>query len=136
MATQKVETRFAIPTLEDLSRQAESLRSDVEATALRLGRQARGFLPEQGQRGLDVVINGITDVRDDATKRVDTLRKDIDTRRKQTVTTVEREARKRVESLYKRVSLPVRGDLDAIKRRITRLERKIDQLLEEKSAAA
>jgi polyhydroxyalkanoate synthesis regulator phasin len=147
MATKKIETLFAIPTLQDLTTQADNFRSEFEASAARLGRQARGFLPEQGQRGLDVVVDGITDVREDTTKRVVALRKELDSRlagvtkeitarRKKTVTTIERETRKRVESVYKRISLPVRGDLDGIKRRITRLERKIDQLLEEKSKAA
>lgn len=157
MATQTNKTVLGIPNLpsiDELTNRAEQLRDGVEETARSLGRQAREFLPEPGKRGVDAVLETVNDVTDEVTVRVDDLRKVVDTRvntlrkettklrketdkrRKKAVKTVETTGRKQVERLYKRFSLPVSSDLTALKRRMTQIERKLDQLLEEKKAAA
>jgi len=149
--------RVNIPTIDELTERANRLRKDAEEVALRLGRTARGYLPEQGQRGVDTVIDQVSSVSDDISGRVDdlrddiqgrisglrkdvdsqvkSLRKQVESRRKKAVTAVERGTRKQVEVIFKRISLPVRGDIDAIKRRMTRIERKLDQVIEGKKAA-
>ena len=68
------------------------------------------------------VIRGTVD------KRVSTLRKDTDKRRKKAVTGFEKEARKYTSQVFKRLQIPVRSDLNNVKRRLTALERRLTDL--------
>ncbi|MFT4570441.1 MAG: hypothetical protein ACI8TX_000580 [Hyphomicrobiaceae bacterium] len=146
MATQSNKNTLSISNLlpiEELTDRAERLRDDVEKTARSLGRQARELLPVQGQRSVDAVIDRVSDVTDEVTDRVSDLRKAVNSRfgilrketekrRKKAVKTAETAGRKQVERAYKRLSLPVAGDLTAVKRRLTAIERKLDELIAQK----
>ena len=67
-------------------------------------------------------------VRGTVDKRVSTLRKETEKSRKKVVTSVEKQTRKYIERVFKQFKLPVRGDVDSLKRRLTMLERRIQEL--------
>jgi 2-succinyl-5-enolpyruvyl-6-hydroxy-3-cyclohexene-1-carboxylate synthase len=115
-----------------------------------LGKRAADMLPKSSRRQLDDTVDRLQKVRKDTEKRlqkarkdldkqVASVRKDVDKRTRGVVGTIEREARKQIEALYKRLNLPVQSDINSLKRRLTGIERKLDQLLKEqqsKKAAA
>ena len=110
----------------------------------RLGKSVA--LPEGSRKQVDQVIDRLSDVRGDVNKRVDAVRSDLEKQvtsiRKQTekrsrklTSVVQKQARKYAEDLFKSLRLPVRKDLDAIKRRLTSIERRIDELAKTRKAA-
>jgi len=132
----------------------DRVRGEVEGAAERFGRRAVSMLPEQQQDQVDKVVDKMVDsigeVREDLNGRVDELREQIEERlgdartqldkrvtglRKQTngrrrelTSSVQKEAGKMATRLAKWLKLPVRGDVDSVKRRLTAIERRIDTL--------
>jgi polyhydroxyalkanoate synthesis regulator phasin len=153
MAKHRAESTLSIPFIDDIGEVVGKLRKDVEAAVERAGKKAVGMLPKSSRKQVDSVIDRIDEVRGGVNKRVDTLsadirkrfkivqgtidkrvtslRKETDTRRKQAVSAIEKEARKRVEVMFKWLSLPVRTDIEAVKRRLTALERRLDAIEKE-----
>ena len=89
------------------------------------------------------VQDAVGDLLGTVDKRVKALRKDADAMRKdatarsqKALDTLEKEARKQVERLLKALGVPVRSDLDGIKRRVGALEKKVDEFLKERGAKA
>jgi len=145
----------SIISLEDLRDRAERIRHDVEEAVETIGKRAAGYLPAAQRKQIDEVMDRLSEVRDDVNKvvdswrsdvekqfkvirgtvdkRVTTIRKETETRRKKAVSGFEKEARKYTTQVFKRLQIPVSSDLNNIKRRLTALERRLTSL--EKSAA-
>ena len=158
MATKTKEAAYGIPGFEDLSKQVRRLRKDVEHTVDRVRREATRYLPERSRRQLDDLIDRVSELGGTVTKTVDNVREDIEervsdvratvdkqvrairkdttTRSQQALTTLEKEARKQLERFLKTIGVPLRQDLDGIRRRISAIERKIDELAKEVQEAA
>jgi len=139
-----------VPQLGDLMARVEQLRHDVEGVVESLGKRAVNSLPASGRKQVDEVLDRISSVRGDVNKavgswrndlekrfkvvrgtvdkRVSSLRKGTESRSKKAITSVEKQARKYVERAFKQLRLPVRSDVDALKRRLTTLERRIEDL--------
>jgi len=140
--------------LDDLRARVDRLRRDVEDAVETLGKRAVEILPDGRRKQVDDVLDRISAVRGDVNKAVDswrsdiekrfkvvrgtvdkrvtTLRKETENRSKRLAGSVEKQTRRYVSLLFKRLHLPVRNDIDALKRRIGGLERRLEQL--EKSA--
>jgi hypothetical protein len=134
-------------SFEDLRKRADRLRKDLEDTVESLGKRAVGFLPASQRKQVDEVLDRLSDVRGDVNKTVDSWRKDLEKQykvvrgtvdkrvtklRKQTekrsrnaVSEIEKEARKVATRAFKRLQIPVRSDIESIKRRLTALERRL-----------
>ena len=67
-------------------------------------------------------------VRGTVDKRVTTLRKETQSRGRRLVDSLEKETRRYVERAFKQLKLPVRGDLEALKRRVSALERRLEEI--------
>jgi len=152
MATTKTSKRgqASVLAFPDLRARVQRLRKDVEDAVETIGKRAVEILPDSQRKQVDEVIDRINSVRGDVNKTVGGWRTDLDKRfkvvrgtvdkrisvlRKQTQTGgkglidgVEKEARKYVERMFKQLKLPVRGDLDALKRRVSALERRLEEI--------
>jgi polyhydroxyalkanoate synthesis regulator phasin len=122
----------------------------MEGAVGTIGKRAAGMLPRSQRKQVDEVIDRINSVRGDVNKAVETWRSDFERRfkvvrgtvdkrvttlRRQTESNgkrlldgVEKETRRYIERMFKQLRLPVRGDLDALKRRVSALERRLEQL--------
>ncbi|HYB98242.1 MAG TPA: hypothetical protein VEC57_03825 [Candidatus Limnocylindrales bacterium] len=156
MATKKQAT--TIPMMDDLTRRVGRIRKDVERTVERVRREATRYLPEQGRRQLDVLVDRVSELSGTVTKTVDNVYADVEVRvsdlrgsvekqvkalRKDTtsvsqkaLTQIEKEARRQIERLLKNLGVLQRSDLDGLKRRISAIERKLDELAKEVQEAA
>ncbi|MFP6625969.1 MAG: hypothetical protein VCA74_02770 [Deltaproteobacteria bacterium] len=132
--------------LGEIRERMEKMSKDIEQSVGDLGKKAADALPEGSRKQVDQVIDRLSDVRGDVNKRVDAVRSDLEKQvtsiRKQTekrsrklTSVVQKQARKYAEDLFKSLRLPVRKDLDAIKRRLTSIERRIDELAKARKAA-
>jgi BMFP domain-containing protein YqiC len=139
-----------VPQLGDLMARVEQLRHDVEGAVESLGKRAVNSLPASGRKQVDEVLDRISSVRGDVNKavgswrtdlekrfkvvrgtvdkRVSSLRKETESRSKKAISGAEKQARKYVERVFKQLRLPIRSDVDSLKRRLTTLERRIEDL--------
>ncbi len=138
------------PLFGNVTNTVDRVRGEVEGAAERFGRRAVSMLTEQQQDQVDKVIDSIGEVREDLNGRVDELREQIEERlddvrtqldkrvtglrketngrRRELTSSAQKEARKLATRLAKWLKLPVRGDVDSVKRRLTAIERRIDSL--------
>jgi hypothetical protein len=160
MATTKAGKRgqASILPLTDIRARVDQLRKEVEGAVETLGKRAADILPDSQRKQVDDVIDRINSVRYDVNKAVGTWRTDFEKRfkvvrgtvdkrvnslRKQTqsngkrlIDGVEKETRRYIERMFKQLKLPVRGDLDALKRRVSALERRLEELEKHDKRAA
>ena len=155
MATKRAAKTTTIPTFQDITKQVDRLRKDVEKTVEKtvesVTREAKRYLPAKSRRQINDLIHTVTktvdnvrtdvedrvsDIRGTVDKRVKALRKDTTSRSQQALDTLEKETRKQVDRLLKALGVPLRGDIDGIKRRVGAIERKLDELLAGQKKAA
>jgi BMFP domain-containing protein YqiC len=156
MTTKSKKNESTIPGFGNIEKQVGRLRKDVERTVEKVGREAARYIPETSRRQINEILEKVNDLGDSVTKtvsktvkgvradvedtvddlrgtvdkRVKALRKDTAARSQKVLDTVEKEARKQVERLLKTLGVPVRSDLDGIKRRVGAIERKLEEMLE------
>ena len=147
-ASKKVQA--SVLPIRELRNRVEQLRKDVEGAVETISKRAVDILPDSQRKQVDGVLDRLSSVRGDVNKAVDAWRSDIEKRfkvvqgtvdtrvtslRKETqsrgrrlVDTLEKETRRYVERAYKQLKLPVRGDLDALKKRVSALERRLEEI--------
>jgi hypothetical protein len=145
-----------IPTLRDLEKRVGRLRKDIERTAGRVTREATRYIPKSRRRQINELVDrvgdlggtvtkrltktvetvradvedSVGDLRGTVDKRVKALRKDATDSSAKALETLEKEARKQVERVFRAIGLGVRSDVDGIKKRIANVERRLDDLVE------
>jgi len=152
MATKAKSKTSTIPTLRDLEKRATRLRKDLEKTANRVSREAARYIPKSSRKQFGELVekvedlsktvtkrarsvrseveDTVEDLRGTVDKRVKALRKDATERVQETLETIEKETRQQFERVLKAIGLPVRSDLDGIKRRIGNLERRFEEYMD------
>ena len=152
MAKAKKKTSTTIPSFRQIEKQVGRLRKDLEKTAKGVTREAARYIPKSSRRQFNDFVERVSDLGDTVTKqvknvradvedtvfdirgtvdkRVKAIRKDATERTEKTLETIEKETRKRFERFLGAFGLPVRSDLDGIKRRIGALERQVEQIVE------
>ena len=136
-ATKSKKQRTAsVTAIEDIRGRVDQLRQDVEEAVGTLGKRAVKVLPREQQKVVDDVVDRVANVgkdlnktvdtwRNDVEKRVAKIRKETESRSKRLAKNVEKDLRKYVNQAFKRMQLPVRTDLDSVKRRLTAIERRL-----------
>jgi polyhydroxyalkanoate synthesis regulator phasin len=145
-----------IPSFGQIEKQVGRLRKDLERTVDRVGRQATRYIPKSSRRQINEIIDNVGDLagnvskrvtktvetvradvedsvfdlRGTVDKRVKALRKDAVDRSEKAVETVEREARKQLERVLRVLGVAQKADVDGVKKRLTALERKVEDLIE------
>jgi BMFP domain-containing protein YqiC len=157
MATRtRKKTTTTIPTFGQIEKQVGRLRKDLEKTVDRVGREAARYIPKSSRRQFTEILDKVGDLggtvtkrvtktvntvradvedtvgdlRGTVDKRVKSLRKDATEGGQKVIDTIEKEVRKQVEGFLKVLGVPVRSDLDGIKRRVGALERKVEEIVE------
>jgi hypothetical protein len=146
--SRKSGTRTA--SITDIRSRVDRIRHDVEEAVDTLRKRAVGVLPAPQRRQVDEVFDRLTSVSHDVNKavghwradlekrfrvirgtvdkRVSTLRKRTETQRRTLVGGFEGDVRKVVGGIFRRLQLPVNGDIEAIKRRLSLIERRLGAL--------
>ena len=160
MATTRVKKQApaSVVSIDELRARVERLRHEVEDAVETIGKRAVGVLPEGQRKQVDEVVGRLNAVRGDVNKTVDTWRSDLEkrfkvlrgtvdkrvssvrkqtqTRSKKIVSGVEKDVRKYVAQVFKRLQIPVRTDLELVKRRLTAIERRLTEIEGRRSRAA
>ncbi len=156
MATRSKKNTSALPTFTQIEKQVGRLRKDLERTVDRVGREAARYIPEANRRQINEILDkvgdiggtvtkrvtktvetvradvedSVEDLRGTVDKRVKAIRKDAVESSQKALDTIEKETRKQLDRLLKAIGLPVRSEIDGIKRRVGTLERRIEELIE------
>lgn len=155
-----------LPSFRQIEKRVGRLRKDLERTVDRVGREATRYIPQSSRRQLNELIDNVGDLAGDVSKRVTktvetvradvedsvfdlrgtvekrvkALRKDVVDNGQKAIDSVEREARKQAERVLRALGVPLKADVDVVKRRLAALERKVEDLIEtlktDESAAA
>jgi polyhydroxyalkanoate synthesis regulator phasin len=144
------QSQVSILQLGELRARVDRIRRDVEEAVESLGKRAVHSLPPRGRRQVDEVLDRISTVRGDVNKTVDGWRSDLEKRyrvvrgtvdkrvstiRRQTrsrsrriVTLVEKRTRRYIDLVVRQLRLPMRSDIEAVKRRLGALERRVEDI--------
>lgn len=154
MAT-RAKKKTTTTTFGQIEKQVGRLRKDLERTVDRVSREAVRYLPTSSRRQINDILDKVGDLGGTVTKqvaktvntvradvedsvgdlagtvdkRVKALRKDAAATGQKAIHTLEKETRKQLDRLLKAIGLPLRSDVDGIKRRVGALERKIDDMV-------
>ena len=144
------QAQASVLQLDALRARVDRLRRDVEDAVESIGKRAVDRLPAGGRKQINEVIGRINGVRGGVNeavdswradiekrfkvvrgtvdKRVTTIRRRTESRSKKAATSFEKQTRRYIERMFKQLHLPVRSDVDSIKRRLTTIERRIQTL--------
>ncbi len=139
-----------VATVTDIRSRVDRIRQDVEKTVDTIRKRAVSALPATQRKQVDEVFDRITSVSQDVNKtvghwradlekrlrglrgkvdkRVNTLRKRTRAQSRSLVSNLEGDVRKVVDGFFHRLPLPVNGDIESIKRRLSVIERRIAAL--------
>jgi len=147
-----------VTSINEVRSRVVQLRQDVEEVVGKLRKRAVRALPPGQRKQVDEVFNRLTSVGQDVNKtvggwradlekqfrtirgtvdkRVTSIRKKTGTRSRTLMATVEQDVRGYVDGVFKRLQIPVHGDIEGIKRRIGAIERRLAALEKQESRAA
>jgi hypothetical protein len=114
------------PVLSRVRSGVQQMQRDAEAALNRARKEALRLSREQ-QRALDGVLKQARGLRTDFEKLVKRASKDIESRPKQLLTLLEKEAEKRLEPVVKRLLAPSRQELRRLMQRVQELEHAVQQ---------
>ena len=147
-----------VATVTDIRSRVDRIRQDVEEAVDTLRKRAVRALPATQRKQVDEVFDRITSVSHDVNKtvghwradiekrfrvirgtvdkRVNTIRKRTSTQGRSLVSNLEGDVRKAVNGFFRRLQLPVNGDIETIKRRLALIERRLSALEKAEQRAA
>jgi ElaB/YqjD/DUF883 family membrane-anchored ribosome-binding protein len=147
-----------VTSIDDVRSQVKRLRSGVEDAVDTLRKRAVRALPASQRKQVDEVLDRISSVSHDVNKtvghwradiekqyrvlrgtvdkRVNTIRKRASIPGTSLISNLETDVRKYVDGVFRRLQLPVHGDLETIKRRLNSIERRLSVLEKSESRAA
>jgi len=145
-------------SITDIRSRVDRIRQDVEEAVDTLRKRAVGALPVPQRKQVDEVFDRLTSVSHDVNKtvgdwradlekrfrlirgtvdkRVNTLRNRTRTQGRTLVTGFEGDVRKYIDGIFRRLQLPVHGDIEAIKRRLALIERRLAAIAKGEERAA
>ncbi len=123
------------PSIDEMRKSVDQLTKDLEEGVQDLGRRAAKALPEERRKQVDEVIDRLGSVRGNVEESITTLRARSGKQTGEFFTGIESDLKGYVEALFKRFKLPVRSDLNSLKRRLTAIERRLDTVEKARNAA-
>ena len=137
-------------SITDIRSRVDRIRHDVEEAVGTLRKRAVRALPVTQRKQVDEVFDRLTSVSQDVNKtvghwradlekrfrvirgtvdkRVNTIRKRTRSQSRTLVNGLEGDVRKYVDGIFRRLQIPVFGDIETIKRRLSMIERRLASL--------
>jgi polyhydroxyalkanoate synthesis regulator phasin len=113
-----------------------SLQDEGEKLLARVRKEAGKFVSKDQRKAIEGLLSQAKAVRTDIQKRTEKAIKTLETRAEKTLSRIEAEARKRIEPIVRRLSLPSKHDLELLAKRLSALEKKVEDLASSKAHAA
>jgi poly(hydroxyalkanoate) granule-associated protein len=126
-------------TFPGLAQVQESIRSfQVESEKLfaRARKEAGKLISKDQRKVIDGVVDQASAIRDDILKRTEKALKAFSSRAEKVFSQLEAQAKKRLNPLVRRLSLPSRHEVELLAKRLSSLEKKVDELASARSTHA
>ena len=117
----------AISVFDEFPKQVEKARLQAEKLAQRTWKQALELLPARPRKAVKDATARFEKVSVDFQKRSEKAMKQMNDRGKRLVSTFEQNAVRAVKPIVSRLDVASRTDVDKLSKRITQLERKVQQ---------
>jgi polyhydroxyalkanoate synthesis regulator phasin len=126
----------AFPRLAQVQDSLKALQAEGEKLVSRVRKEAGRLVSKDQRKVFDSLVSQAHAIRVDLQKRTDKALKTIESRAEKVYTRVESEAKKRIDPLVRRLTLATRHDIEVLAKRLTALEKKLDEMATSKSRAA
>jgi F0F1-type ATP synthase membrane subunit b/b' len=114
--------------LAQVQESIRSLRSESEKLLARARKEAGKLINKDQQKVIDGLLDQASAIRDDIQKRTEKILKAISSRAGKMFSQLEAQAKKHLNPLVRRFSLPSRHEVELLAKRLSSLEKKVDEL--------
>jgi polyhydroxyalkanoate synthesis regulator phasin len=126
----------AFPGLAQAQESLKGLQEEAEKLIARVGKEAGRLISKDQRKVLDSLVSQAQSIRADIQKRTEKALQAIESRAGKVYARVESETRKRIDALVRRLPLATKHDVELLAKRLTALEKKVEELASSKSRAA
>ena len=124
------------PRLAQVQESLKGLQAEGEKLVARVRQEAGKLISKDQRKVLDSLVSQAQAVRTEIQKRTEKALQTIESRAEKVYARIESEARKRIDPLVRRLPLPTKHDIEVLSKRLTALEKTVDELYSSKSRAA
>ncbi len=124
------------PGLAQVQETIRSFQSESEKLFARARKEASKLISRDQRKVIDSLLDQANAIREDIQKRTEKALKGFSSRAWKIFSQLEAEAKKRLNPLVRRLSLPSRHEVELLAKRLSSLEKKVDELAGARSTHA
>lgn len=120
--------------LEQVQVTLKRVQAESERVVGRIRKDAVDLLSKDRQKAVQEILAQAQKLRTDLQKRAERAVKDLEERGQRIVAVIEKQAKEGVEPIVRGLNLPSRDDVEKLKKRLSMLEKRIDEMAGSKAA--
>jgi poly(hydroxyalkanoate) granule-associated protein len=120
--------------LEQVQGTLKRVQAEGERVVGRIRKDAGELLSKNRQKAVQDILAQAQKLRTDLQKRAERAVKDLEERGQRIVAAIEKQAKDGVEPIVRVLNLPTRDELEKLKKRISQLEKRLDEIAGSKAA--
>ena len=120
--------------LEQVQVTLKRVQAEGERVVGRIRKDAGELLSKNRQKAVQDLLAQAQKLRGDLQKRAERAVKDLEERGQRIVAVIEKQAEKGVEPIIRGLNLPTRDEMDKLKKRVSQLEKRLDEMAGSKAA--
>jgi poly(hydroxyalkanoate) granule-associated protein len=118
--------------LQDIQKTLSRIQKEGERMLGRLRKDATDLLKKDRRKAVGDLVSQAKKLRTDLQKRAERAVKDLEDRSQRVVKIIEKQAERGVEPIIRGLNLPTRDELDTVTTRLAQLEKRLDELSEQR----
>jgi poly(hydroxyalkanoate) granule-associated protein len=124
------------PGIAQVQESIRSFQAESEKLFARARKEAGKLISKDQRKVIDGLLDKASAMRDDIQKRAERALKAFSSRAGKIFSELEAQAKKRLNPLVRRLSLPSRHEVELLAKRLSSLEKKVDELASARSTHA
>ncbi len=122
-------TASSFPQFARVQDTFRNLQSEGEKLLTRVRKEATKLVSQDRRKLVDSLISQAKSIRTDLQKRTEKALHQLEATAEKALSRVEAQAKKGIDPLVKRLNLPTKHDLDLIGKRVSNLEKRVEEIL-------
>lgn len=124
------------PRFTQVQDSIRGLQAEGEKLLARVRKEAGKLVSKDQRKAIDSLLAQAKSIRNDVQRRTEKALKTLEARAEKIYGQIESQAKKRIEPLVRRLSLPTKREVEQLAKRLSSLEKKVEDLLSSKSSHA
>ena len=124
------------PGLAQVQESIRNFQSESEKLLARARKEASKLISKDQRKVIENLLDQAKAIRDDIQKRTEKALKTLGSRAEKTLSQIETQTKKHLDPLVRRLSLPSRHEVELLAKRLSSLEKKVDELASGRSTHA